>query len=242
MRSGRAMCANCGRYSVSLPINQTCLIMEAVATELKLPETLDALHEGEVLRIPAAWDEYLELADETAYNIQFLNNEIIIMSQATDLHEQLVIRLGKLFAIYFDELDAYRVLGSNVKIMIPDQTGDFNADLSVVRGASEFGPTPAGGTSKVRIKNPEIVVEILSKGTRKFDLGEKFTAYQTIPVLRHILLVDQRAINVIGCSRTAQPDQWLLTHYHNLNDVVRMDDFALPLADIYRNIDLTVKL
>ena len=213
--------------------------MEAVAIELKLPETPDALQEGEVLRIPATWDEYLELADETAYNIQFLNDEIIIMSQATDLHEQLAIRLGKLFAIYFDELDACRVLGSNVKIMIPDQTGDFNADLSVVRGASEFEPTPVGRTSKVRIKNPEIVVEILSKGTRKFDLGEKFTAYQTIPALRHILLVDQQVVNVIGCSRTAQPDQWLLTHYHSLTDVVQMDDFTLTLADIYRKIDLT---
>ena len=212
--------------------------MEAVATELKLPETLGALQEGEVLRVPATWDEYIELADETPYNIQFLHHEIIIMSQATDLHEQLVARIIKLFAIYFDKLDAYRVLGSNVKIMIPDQTGDFNADVSVVRGESEFGPTLAGGVSKVRIKNPEIVVEILSKGTRKFDLGEKFTAYQTIPSLRHILLVDQQATNVIICSRTEQPDQWLLTHYHSLTDVVRMDSFALPLADIYRNISL----
>lgn len=213
--------------------------MEAVVSVVNLPETLDTLNEGDVLRIPATWEEYIELADETPYNIQFLNNEIILMSQATDVHEQLVVRLGKLFAIYFDELDDYRVLGSNVKIMIPDQTGDFNADVSVIRGASEFGPTSAGRTSKVRLKNPDIVVEILSKGTRKFDLGEKFTAYQTIPSLRHILLVDQQAVNAISCSRTEQPDQWLLTHYHSLTDVIRMDAFELSLADMYRKIDLS---
>ncbi len=61
--------------------------MDAIATGLKLPETLDALNERDSLRIPATWDEYIELADETSYTIQFLNDEIIIMSQATDTHE-----------------------------------------------------------------------------------------------------------------------------------------------------------
>ena len=37
--------------------------MEAVAARLKLPETLDAINEHDVLWIPATWDEYIELAD-----------------------------------------------------------------------------------------------------------------------------------------------------------------------------------
>lgn len=208
------------------------------ATAPKLPETLDGLAEGELLRIPASWDEYIDLVESTPYSIQFLNDEILIMGQATDTHEQLVARLIKLFAVYFDEIDDYRVLGSNIKIVIPDQTGDFNADLSVVRGLSEYGLTSTGTDSKVRIKNPEIVVEVLSKSTRKLDLGEKFAAYQTIQSVQHILFVDQQTVSVSICSRTNQPDQWLLTHHHALTDTVWIGNLTLQVAEIYRKITL----
>lgn len=213
--------------------------MEAVALAPKLPETLDELEDGQILRIPATWDEYLDLLEMTPYTIQFLEDEIIIMSQATDTHERLVIRLGKLFAIYFDELDAeFQVLGSNVKIVIPNQKGDFNADLSIVRGKSEYGPTKKGRDSSVRIKNPEVVVEVLSKGTRQFDLGGKLLAYQEIPSLHHILLVDQHTVTAHICSRTGRPNQWLTTTYNALTDIVPLGDFTLPLADVYRKIEL----
>jgi len=213
--------------------------MEAVALAPKLPETLDELKDGEILRIPATWEEYLDLLETTPYNIQFLEDEIIIMGQATDTHELLVARLIKLFAIYFDDLDSgHRVLGSNVRIVIPDQKGDFNADLSVVRGKSEYGPTKKGRDSSVRIKNPEIVVEVLSKGTRQFDLGGKLLAYQDIPSLRHILLVDQQTVTAHICSRTDRPNQWLTTSYNDLADVIPLGNFALSLVDVYRKIEL----
>ena len=213
--------------------------MEAVAVMPKLPETLDALVPGEILRIPATWNEYAELAYDTPYTIQFLNDEIILLDPVNVIHEQLVARLGKLFAICFDETDDCVVLGSNIKIMIPDRKGDFNADLSMVRGKSEYGPTPGGRESRVRIKNPEIVVEVLSNGTRGFDLGEKVKAYQTILSLQHVLFVDQQTVGASIYSRTSQPNQWLLTHYHALTDTVSIGDFTLPLADVYRKIDLS---
>ena len=213
--------------------------MEAIATLPKLPDTLAELEDGAMLRIPAMWDEYFDLTEEVGYNIQFLDGDIIIMSQATDTHEALVARLIKLMAIYFDELDEeYRVLGSNVKIVIPERLGDFNADLSVVRGQSEYGSTPTGRESKVRIQNPHIVVEVLSTGTLDFDRGEKLAAYQTIPGLNHILLIDQRAVNAWIYSRTDRPNQWLQTQYKSVTDTIPMGGFALNMQDIYRKIDL----
>lgn len=182
--------------------------MEAIATLPKLPDTLDELEDRAMLRIPATWDECLDLADEVDYTIQFLTRDIIIMSQANDTHEALVARLIKLMAIYFDDLDEqFQVLGSNVKIVIPDRLGDFNADLSVVQGPSEYGLTLTRRESKVRIQNPHIVVEVLSKGTYDFDRGEKLAAYQTIPGLNHALLIDQRTVNAWIYSRTDRPNQ-----------------------------------
>jgi Uma2 family endonuclease len=206
--------------------------MEAVA--LKLPEFLE---EDELLRVPASWEEYFDVLDEAdrlapTLTVQFLDNEII-MSQATDIHEELVMILGWLFKNAFLSQPGYRVLGSNVKVVIPDRVGDFNADLSVVRGASDYGLTPAGRVTKMRIKNPEIVVEVLSKGTRKFDLEEKLTAYKLISSLQHILFVDQYKPFASVYTRTGRPDEWLNQDYRSLDGLVRIGDVQLPMQDIY---------
>lgn len=209
--------------------------METVA--LSLPESID---DDELVRLPASWDEYLDALDEASptQTVQFLNNEII-MSQATDTHEELVIVLGWLLKTLFIDQPEYRVLGSNVKIVIPGRNGDFNADLSVVRGPSDYALTPAGRMSKMRIKNPEIVVEILSKSTRKFDLEEKLTEYKLIPSLQQILFVDQYRPLVSVYTRTPVPDEWLNHDYRTLDGVVRVGPAHLPMQDIYRSFPFT---
>lgn len=202
--------------------------MEAVA--LKLPETLK---EDELLFIPATWEEYVALLDETSYTIQFLNGELF-MGQASLVHESLVVTLAVLLANYFFDKEGYDVLGSNIKIVIPDQAGDVNADVSVVKDPIEYGATPGGNVSTSRIKNPEIVVEVLSKSTRVFDSIEKLGYYKLIPSLKHILLVDQEQPFVSVYSRTSIPNEWLNHDYRSLDETVRLADIALPMTAIYR--------
>ncbi len=202
--------------------------MEAVA--LKLPETLK---ENELLFVPATWEEYVALLDETPYTIQFLNGELF-MGQASLAHESLVVTLAVLLSAYFFDKEGYDVLGSNIKIVIPDQIGDVNADISVVNDPVEYGATPGGNVSTARIKNPEIVVEVLSKSTRVFDSIEKLGYYKLIPSLKHILLVDQEQPFVSVYSRTDVPNAWLNHDYRSLDETVRLGDMALPMTAIYR--------
>ncbi|QJD78212.1 Uma2 family endonuclease [Spirosoma rhododendri] len=202
--------------------------MEAVA--LKLPETLK---EDELLVVPATWEEYVGLLDETPYTIQFLNGELF-MGQASEMHETLVGVLIWLFNNIYIDSDLHRVLGSNIKIVIPDQLGDVNADVSVVKDPVEYGATPGGNISTARIKNPEIVVEVLSKSTRTFDSIEKLDYYKLIPSLNYILLVDQDRPQVSVYSRTNVPNEWLNHDYRSLDETVRLGDVTLPMAAIYR--------
>ena len=200
------------------------------ATTLKLPDTLE---EEELLYLSATWEEYLDITEESLYTVQFLNGEIIV-SQATDIHEELIGTLIWLFKNAFLNQPQCRVLGSNVKIAVSEQQNDFNADLSVVRGPSEYALTPGGRISKARIKNPEIIVEVLSKSTRKFDMTEKITYYKLIPSLQYILFVDQYRPFASVYSRTGVPDEWLNNDYRTLDSVVRLGDLELPMAAIYR--------
>ncbi|MBD2701042.1 Uma2 family endonuclease [Spirosoma sp. BT702] len=202
--------------------------MEAVM--LNLPETLE---EDELLRMPATWEEYVGIVDTVPYTVQFLNSELI-MSQATAAHETLVGILIWLFNNSYIDQTEYRVMGSNIKIVIPDQESDVNADLSVAKEPVEYGTTPGGRLTEMRIKNPEIVVEILSKSTRKFDLEEKLSYYKLIPSLQHILFVDQYRPFASVYTRTNVPDEWLNHDYRTMESVVQLGDLALPMATIYR--------
>lgn len=213
--------------------------MEAVAP--KIPMTLQERDEApDLIRVSASWEEYLELAEIVPYTIEYLFGELISMSQATDLHEQLIAQLIVLFSNQLDDQPDYRVLGSNVKICIEEGKAEFNADLSVIKGPSDYVTLPSGRVSTVRIKNPEIVVEVLSKSTKAYDQSDKLDQYRLIPSLKHILFVSQDEVFVRAYSRTEQPAQWLDADYRSLDDTVQLGDLALPLRSIYRKTPLAV--
>jgi len=212
--------------------------MEAVA--LKIPMTLQERDEApDQIRVSATWEEYLELAEIVPYNIDYIDGELIAMGQATDTHEQLVIQLGTLFNILLDDQPDYRVLGSNVKICVEEGRSDFNADLSVVKGPSVYAMLPSGRLSTVRIKNPEIVVEVLSKSTKAYDQSDKLDQYRLISSLKHILFVSQDEVFVRSYSRTEKPAEWLDADYRSLDDTVRLGELTLPLRSIYRKTNLS---
>lgn len=211
--------------------------MEAIAP--KIPMTLLERDEApETIRVSATWEEYVELVEIVPYNIEYFFGEIISMSQATDIHEQLVIQLGALFCTFLDDHPDYRVLGSNVKICIREGEADFNADLSVVKGPSDYAVLPSGRISKVRIKNPEIVVEVLSKSTKAYDQSDKLDQYRRIPSLKHILFVGQEEVFARAYSRTEQPAQWISTDYRSLDDTIQLGQLFLPMRSIYRKTPL----
>ena len=202
--------------------------MEPVA--LKLPNSLES---DELLCVPATWKEYVSLVEDTPYTIQFLNGEII-GSQPDVEHECLVATMGYLLGNYYKDLDNYLVLGSNINIAISVGQCDVKADVSVVKCPVDYGVLPIGRPEQTQYTNPEIVVEVLSKSTRKFDLGEKLSYYKLIPSLQHILFVEQTRPYASVYSRTNVPDEWMNHDYRTLENTVRLGDLELPMSAIYR--------
>ena len=47
---------------------------------------------------------------------------------------------------------------------------------------------------RLRAENPVLVVEVLSPSTRTFDSVRKVAEYQSVPSIRHILLIDPEAV------------------------------------------------
>lgn len=90
--------------------------------------------------------------------------------------------------------------------------------------------------------NPQIIVEVLSDSTQKYDRGRKFKNYMRIPSLREYVLVEQDEISIDRYERQANGN-WTLTPF--LESAADFE-FAtipvrIPMADIYRGVDLAPK-
>ena len=86
---------------------------------------------------------------------------------------------------------------------------------------------------------PVVVVEVLSRKTRRTDLGGKKDAYLSIPSLSVYLLVDQELAAVVAYRRTEQG--FVREVYADLSDVIPLDEIGaeLPLAEIYDGVEFS---
>ena len=200
-----------------------------------LPLTLNERNLApDVIRATATFEEYLDFAKRCEYNVEYINGEIISMSQASLPHESLVIRIGYLLSLLFDDINDIQVYGSNIKLFI-EATGDsVNADVSVVQGQPDYLRLPSGNLSTATVKNPILIIEVLSESTMAFDLGEKLEIYKQIPSLQQVLFVSQHKPWVISYTRTPNPTEWLNISVHAIAESITVLDNTVALADIYK--------
>lgn len=81
-------------------------------------------------------------------------------------------------------------------------------------------------------ESPVLLVEVLSKSTRRKDKTIKRTAYQSLPGLQEYVLIEQDFVDVEVCRRSSS---WVSNHYF-LGDEVWFEslNFNLEVAEIYR--------
>lgn len=188
----------------------------------------------DVLRAKATFAEYLDFAEQCPYNVEYIDGELVSMSQASLPHESLIARLIAIFINLFDDNDELTVASSNIKIHVAATGDSFNADVSIIRGEPDYLRLPSGRLSTVEVQNPELVVEVLSDSTMKFDLGDKLESYKQIPALRQVLFVSQEKPWVSSFVRSETPGVWLNTSAHALTERVPVLDTEVTLAAIYK--------
>lgn len=88
------------------------------------------------------------------------------------------------------------------------------------------------------IVNPQVLFEILSPSTEKYDRGAKAAQYRQIPSLLEYILIAMNEVRVEQYQR--QPDGgWLLTEHTQLTESMRLGSIpvVVSLADIYQQVD-----
>jgi Uma2 family endonuclease len=205
--------------------------MTGLLTQIELTQEQYQQHiAGEMVRIPADFDEFLDFLETTRYRTDYLNNHIIIMPLARFIHEWLVSQLTTLFSKKFTVRNGYYVASSNLGIHVPDQPSYVNADLTVIKGKPQFFRN-----SEAVIENPYIVVEVLSNSTKRYDLTEKLEAYQQIESLVQVVFVDIFNKTIKTINRTDTHNAWLHSTYNAPEDVIKLIDYELKLSAVFED-------
>jgi Uma2 family endonuclease len=91
--------------------------------------------------------------------------------------------------------------------------------------------------NEVLLINPILIVEVLSKGTKKYDRTEKFDEYRTLDSFREYVLIDQKRCHIELRYREA-PDTWRYSEVTDIQGSIVLKSLGLTIsvADIYDNI------
>jgi Uma2 family endonuclease len=120
---------------------------------------------------------------------------------------------------------------TKVRVRLPNQVRFYYPDLPVI-----CRPNPEDDSFQ---DQPVVILEILSKSTRRIDQGEKKDAYLTIPSLSVYALVEQETPTVVVFRRT--PQGFVREDYQGLDAVIPLPEIEteLPLAEIYETVEFS---
>lgn len=179
---------------------------------------------------PISVDEYLAGELASPFKHEYVGGFVYAMAGARNAHNIIATNLlGLLHARLADQV--WRPFNSDTKIRVrlPQQTRFYYPDLSVVCRPG----LPHGSFQD----EPAVVVEVLSRATRRVDEGEKKDAYLTIPSLEVYLLVEQDLPAVVAFHRTEQG--FVRDVYRSLEEIVPLPGIGieLPLSELYERVE-----
>ncbi len=207
-----------------------------MGTNLALPLSLaDNLAPGvEELRLHATFENFVAWAAYVDYPIEYEDGEIVIMSIASDEHEQIVANILFLLVGRLKGKPEYKRYGSNRHVFIEPFMKAYSPDASVVKG----DPAPyTYSPGKAAYTNPWLVVEVTSPSSQGRDFGEKLQGYKAISSLEYILYVAQDRPLVTLFERIPDTDRWKSLDYNALDQTLSFGPCSFSLAEVYDNLD-----
>ncbi len=178
-------------------------------------------------------EEYLAAERQADFKSEYFAGEVFAMAGASYAHNLIVANVIAELRQQLKGKDCTAV-PSDLRLWIESAKHYLYPDVTVVCGEPEFTDEHVD-----TLVNPRLVVEVLSKSTRDFDRGEKFTMYRTLPSFAEYVLIAQDRHHVEHFARQAD-GRWLLTDIDQVADTVSLTSIEgqLALAEIYDKVPL----
>lgn len=168
--------------------------------------------------------DYLEGELYSSIKHEYLDGQVYAMAGASSNHNRIASNLNREFGNQLRNTPC-EPFSSDMKVRVGDDF--FYSDVLVTchHKSNDCGVTDS----------PLIIVEVLSKATRKIDHTIKRLAYQRLATLQEYVVIEQDIVDVEVCRRN---NHWQSEHYF-LGDEVYFEsiDLRLPVAMIYERVE-----
>ena len=134
-------------------------------------------------------DEYFEFDKNAEGNFEYFDGEVFEMSGVSSQHSTIELNLAEKLNPQV-RLKGCRAFSANFRIKPKSVLTYRYPDLSVVCRSPEF--IVIGGLQC--LVNPNLIVEVLSDSTEKFDRGDKFREYKFIESFSEYLLISSTSV------------------------------------------------
>jgi Uma2 family endonuclease len=176
-------------------------------------------------------EEYLALEVESETRHEYRHGEIVPMTGGTPEHNKIASALNALiwFAL---RGKPYSLFITDQRLWIPATDFYTYPDGMVIADPVELKPG-----RKDTVTNPLLLAEVLSDSTEKYDRGDKFETYRTLPSLQEYLLIDQHRPHVEQYVKQLE-HQWLFIEYSGLDAHVQLASIPVEivLQDLYQGV------
>jgi Uma2 family endonuclease len=180
---------------------------------------------------PLTPDQYLALEVESDTRHEYRHGDIVPMTGGTPEHNKIISALNALLWFALRE-KPYSLFIADQRLWIPGVEFYTYPDGMVIVDPVALKP----GRSDT-VTNPLLLVEVLSDSTEKYDRGDKFEAYRTLPSLQEYLLIDQHRPHLEQYVRQSDR-QWLFIEHGGLEAQVALASVpvTLSLRDLYQGV------
>ncbi len=182
-------------------------------------------------------EEYLAFEEKSEVKHEYEDGQIFAMAGGTPEHGFIAANMSSSLK---NALKAKgkkcRVSGSDLKIHIEKYNSFVFPDGMVICGELEM-------KGKDAIKNPMLIVEVLSESTASYDRGKKFKKYISLPSFVEYVLIEQDQPVVHAYYRKTEEGtgrkDWTMRFAYSLEERIYLEsiDCEIALADIYEYVD-----
>ena len=175
---------------------------------------------------------YLAFDRASEIKHEFYRGEIFAMSGASLQHNRITFNLSGCLYGQLKDRDC-EAFANDMRVRVQTTTLYTYPDISITCNQPRF----LDGDLDTLL-NPQVVIEVLSDSTEKYDRGKKFEMYRTIPSLREYVLVSQDRAHIDRFALNEQ-GQWVLNDATGLDTVIELSTVGcrLLLSEIYAKVE-----
>ncbi len=176
-------------------------------------------------------EEYFALEEQSEIRHEYFDGEIFAMAGGTKSHNLIK---GNIMAALRAGVRQRGCRAYDESVRLAVQTDFYYTYPDVVVSCD-----PADRRDSYLVRQPVLIVEVLSPSTAEYDRSQKFNQYKKIASLRHYILASQTAW-VLEWFRRNEAGEWIHTVFSDPADVLEIPDLnlRLPLAEVYDDTDV----